>query len=70
MVQGQVSVLKREGGEETGTFPISIFQDLSFLHFAELYYAFEEKKIFFCHHSFLKKVILSCLNINLKISHK
>ena len=46
MVQGQVSVLKREGGEEAGTFPISIFQDLSFLHFAELYYAFEEKKNF------------------------
>ena len=67
-MQGQVS-LKREGGKEAGTFPVSFFQGLSFLHFAELCYAFEEKK-YICHHSFLKKVILSCLNINLKISHK
>ena len=59
MVQGQV-LLKRGGGVLAGTFPIYFFQDLSFfnleitLPFAELCYAFEEKK-FFCHHNFRKK---------------
>ena len=28
------------------------------------------KNIFFCHHNFTKKVILSCLKMNLKISYK
>ena len=28
------------------------------------------KIIFFCHHNFMKKVILSCLKMNLKLSHK
>ena len=28
------------------------------------------KIIFFCHYDFMKKVILSCLKMNLKISHK
>ena len=28
------------------------------------------KIIFFCHHNFMKKVILICLKMNLKISHK
>ena len=71
MVQGQVSL---KGGADT--FPISFFQGLSFLHlvitlpFAKLCYAFEKKIIFFCHHQFMKKVILSCRKMNLKISHK
>ena len=39
-------------------------------HFAKLCHAFEEKN-FFCHHNFKKKkIILSCLKTNLKISHK
>ena len=44
-----------------GNFPIWFFQDLSFLYleitlpFAKLCYAFEEKKIFFCHYDFWKK---------------
>ena len=43
-----------------GTFPIKVFEGLSFLHleitlpFAKLCYAFEEKK-FFCHHYFINK---------------
>ena len=51
-----VHLLKRGAG----TFPIKIFQGLSFLHleitlpFAKLCYAFEEK-LFFCHHNFMKK---------------
>ena len=28
------------------------------------------KIIFFCHHNYVKKVILTCLKMNLKISHK
>ena len=57
------------------TFPIYFFQGLPFLHleitllFAKLCYAFEEK-LFFCHHNFMKKIILHCLKMNLKISHK
>ena len=39
------------------------------LSFPKLHYAFEEKK-FFCYHNFMKKVIRSCLKMNLKISHK
>ena len=48
-------------GEGAGTFPIQLFQGLSFLHleitfsFAKLRYTFEEKKIFFCHHNFMEK---------------
>ena len=44
-----------------GTLPIEFFKGLSFLHleialsFAKLCYAFEEKKIIFCHHNFMKK---------------
>ena len=30
----------------------------------------KEKLFFFCYHNFMKKVILSCLKMNLKISHK
>ena len=71
MVQGQV-FLK----EETSTFPILIFQRLSFLHlqiallFAKLCYAFEENLIFSATIVSWKKVFLSCLKMNLKISHK
>ena len=39
------------------------------LVFGELCYAFEGKKLFFSHHNFTKKVILSSLKLNLKISH-
>ena len=44
------------------TFPISFFQDLSFLcleitlPFAKLCYAFEKKTSFSCNHNFMKKV--------------
>ena len=71
MAQGQVFLQGREGG---GTFPIKFFQDLSFLHseitllFAKLCYAFEEKLFFSTTIFLLKKVILSCLKMNLKIS--
>ena len=50
------------GGGGAGTFLILFFQGLSFLPleitfpFAKLCYAFEEKKRFFCHHSFMEKV--------------
>ena len=52
-------LLKR--GREAGTFLIQFFQTLSFLPleitlpFAKLYYAFEEKNFFSCHHNFMKK---------------
>ena len=72
MVQGHV-FLKR--GDDT--FPIHFFQGLSFFHletplpFAKLCYVFKKKYIyFFCDHNFIKKVILSCLKMNLKISHQ
>ena len=64
MVQGQVSL--KDG--RTGT--------LSFLHleitlpFTKLCYAFEEKLFFSATIILWKKVILSCLKMNLKISHK
>ena len=57
-VQGQVFI---KGGGGADTFPISLFQGLSFLHlestlpFAKPCYAFENKKFFFCHHNFMKK---------------
>ena len=72
MVQGQVFL---QGGADT--FPIHFFQGLSFFHlettlpFAKLCYVFEKKKIFFfCHRNSMKKVILSCLKMNLKISRQ
>ena len=70
MVLGMVFSKRR-----AGTFPTKFFQGLSFLHlqitspFAKLCHPFEEK-IFFCHHNFMKKFILSFLKMNLKISHK
>ena len=59
-MQGQVLL---KGVADTS---INFFQGLSFLHleitlpFAKLCHAFEEK-LFFCHHDFMKKVILHCL---------
>ena len=59
-----------------GIFPIYFFKGLSFLHseitlsFAKLCYAFEEKKNFSATIILRKKVIWSCLKMNLKISHK
>ena len=73
MMQGQV-FLKGWGGADT--FPIKFLQGLSFLHseitlpFAKLCYAFEEKLFFSATIILWKKVILSCLKMNLKISHK
>ena len=70
MVQGQVFLIRG-----AGTFDNLFFQCLSFLHleiillFAKLCYAFEEKRFFFCHHNFMKKVILSYLKMNQKISN-
>ena len=66
MAQRQV-FLKRGAGS---------FQGLSFLHleitlpFAKFCYAFEEKLFFSATIILGKKVILSCLKMNLKISHK
>ena len=72
MVQGQVFL--QRGAD---TFPIHFFQGLSFFHlettlpFAKLCYVFEKEYIyFFCDHNFIKKVILSCLKMNLKISRQ
>ena len=71
-MQGQV-FLKEEGAD---TFPVWFFQSLSFLHleitltFAKLCYAFEEKLFFSATIILWKKVILSCLKMNLKISPK
>ena len=64
-MQGQV-FLKGRGG--AGTFPIKFFQGLPFLQleitlpFAKLCYAFKE--------NYGKNVILSCVKMNLEISHK
>ena len=71
-MQGQV-FLKEEGAD---TFPVWFFQSLSFLHleitltFAKLCYAFEEKLFFSATIILWKKVILSCLKMNLKIFHQ
>ena len=75
MVQGQV-FLKGGGGAGPLALFLFNFQDLSFLHleitlsFAKLCYAFEEKLFFSSTIILWKKVILSCLKMNLKISHK
>ena len=71
MVQGHVFL---QGGADT--FCIHFFQGSSFFHlettlpFAKLCYVFEKKYFFFCHQNFIKKVILSCLKMNLKISRQ
>ena len=80
MVRGQIFLKGKEKGAGGGgwaeTIPTSFFQCWSLLHleiilpFAKLCYAFEKKKLFFYHHNFMKKVILNCLKMNLKISHK
>ena len=68
--------LLKRGGGTTVTFPIWFFQGLSFLHleitlpFAKLCYSFEEKILFSTTIILWKKIILSCLKTNLKISHK
>ena len=72
MVQGQV-FLKRGGA---GFFPSYFFQGLSFLHleitlpFTNLCHAFEEKVFFSATIILWQKFILSCLKMNLKVSHK
>ena len=74
MVQGQGQVFLKGG--EAGTFPINFFQGLSFLYleitlpFAKLCHAFEEKIFFSLTIISCKKFILSCLKMNLKISHE
>ena len=71
MIQGQVFL---KGG--AGTFPIKFFQGLPFLNpeitlpFAKLRYAFEEKLLFPAAIILWKKVVISYLKMNLKISHK
>ena len=71
MVQGQVFL--KAGADKS---PIKFFQVSSFFHletflpFAKLCFVFEKKIFFFCHHNFMKKVILSFLKMNLKIAHK
>ena len=73
MVLGQV-LLKGGGGDDI--FSIQFFQSLSFLHleitlpFSKLCYAFEEKLFFSATIILWKKIILACLKMNLKISHK
>ena len=76
MVQVQVFLKEMGGGGGAGTFPIWFFQGLSFLHleitfpFAKLCYAFKEKIFFSATIVLWKKVILSCLKMNPKISYK
>ena len=70
-----VQIFLKGGKEAADTCPISFFQGLSFLHleitfpFVKLCFAFE-KEIFSVTIILWKKVILSCLKMNLKISHK
>ena len=78
MIQGQV-FLKREGGGE-GELALSLFNFFKFYHFLHLkttlsfakwcYYAFKEKLFFSVTIILGKTVILSCLKMNLKISHQ
>ena len=72
---GAAAGLHKTGGGGGGVvwhFFYLIFRRIIFLHleiallFAELRYVFEEN-IFFRHHNFMKKVILSRLKMNLKI---
>ena len=65
MVQGQVFLKGRDGGAGTLFLHLEIT-----LPFAKLCYAFEEKLFFSATIIFCKKVILSCLKMILKISHK
>ena len=54
-------------------FSYLIFQGFSFLHLeialCKTALCIWKKIIFFCHHNFMKKVILSYLKTNLKTSH-
>ena len=67
-MQGQVFLKGRGGGGGGGNFHIKFFKGLPFLHseitlpFAKLCYAFKE--------NYGKNVILSCVKMNLEISHK
>ena len=71
MVQGQVFF--KTGGGVLTLFLFHFFKVYHFyiqkLPFAKLWYAFEEKKIFSATIILWKKVILSRLKINLKVSH-
>ena len=73
MIQGQVFL--KEGGLALGTFSIWFFQGSLFLHleitsFAKLCYALEETLLFSATIILWKNVIITCLKMNLKISHK
>ena len=72
MVQGQVFL---KVGEGLALLLFNFFKVYHFYIYKLLYYLQNcvmhlKKNYFFCHHNFTKKVILSCLKINLKISHK
>ena len=70
-------LLKRMKGVEGGChFSYLIFSKLiiftfrNYVTLCKLLLCIWRKIIFFCHHSFMKKIILSCLKMNLKISYK
>ena len=73
MVQGQV-LLKGGGGR--GDITLNFFKVYQFTfgnYYLQKYVVHLRKnplKNFFCHHNFIKKVILSCLKTILKIFHK
>ena len=77
MVQGQV-FLKEVGGGRGGGATLFLFNVLKVYHFyiKKLLYPFQncvkhlKKNYLFSHHVFIKKIIQSCLKMNLKISHK
>ena len=73
MVQGQVLL---KGGWGCWYFSYLIFSRFiififrNYFTLCKIVLCIWRKTIFFCHHNFMKKVILSCLKMNLKISHK
>ena len=74
MVQGHVFLKKRGWGRGADNFPIWFFQGCYFKHleiillFAKLCHTFEEKLFVSAIAFFWKKVILSCLKMNLCLS--
>ena len=74
MVQGQV--LLKERGRGGWQFSYLTFSRLIIFTFGNYFTIYKillciRKITFFCHHNFYEKnIILSCLKMNLKISHK
>ena len=70
MVQGQVFLKKGLALFLFNFFKVYPFYVYKLLYSLQNCVVHLMKSYFLCHQNFMKKVILSCLKINVKISHK